>query len=212
MRIVIIVNTDMSSIKQVKEICSWADIIIAADGGANVAYNAGISVDYVIGDLDSIKDSVLEHYRGSTAKIDRYPCEKDYTDTELCLIKAIELKATEIIYLGGIGNRIDHSIGNIHLLYKTMEMGIKACIKSQTADVYICKDHLKITGMISDTVSILPLYKPVRGITLKGFKYALDDATFEFGDVFGVCNKLISKEAYINIKEGCLIVIKQYNI
>ncbi|MEG2538488.1 MAG: thiamine diphosphokinase [Clostridium sp.] len=212
MRVCIFVNGEIEFNNKVRSVIENADILIAADGGGNYTFREGISLDYLIGDFDSISSEVLEHYKSQGTVVERYPSDKDYTDTELCLMKAIELSASEVYYIGGIGDRLDHSLSNIHLLYKTLKKGIKSYILSKTADIFICENSLNISGEIGETVSIIPLLSPVNGITLKGFKYLLNDADFEFGDVFGTCNVLEQNKATISIKEGCLIVIKQYNI
>lgn len=211
MKAVIFVNGDMPSSEKIKRGCKDFDIVIAADGGANAAYNEGIVPHYLIGDFDSIDKNVLEYFKGKGSIIEGYSEEKDYLDTELCLNKAISLGAKEIVYLGGIGNRLDHNLGNIHLLYKTVKLGINSYILSKTSDVYICESSFKISGKIGDTISIVPLHQTIKGITLKGFKYPLNNNSFKFGDVFGTCNILLEKEGYIEIKEGCLAIIKQKN-
>lgn len=212
MKVVILVNGDIVSSCKIKKHIDDADMLIAADGGANIAYREGYIPKYIIGDLDSIDNSVLDYFKLKGSIIEKYPCDKDYVDTELCLNKALEFKATEIVYLGGIGNRLDHNIGNIHLLYKTIQKGIRSYIVSETADVYICSDCLSISGKVGDTVSILPLLENTKGITLKGFKYTLNKASFDFGNVFGTCNVMKEEKCYIEIDKGALIVIKQYNI
>lgn len=212
MKAIIIVNGEINSSEKIKNECLGSDIIIAADGGANIAYREGIIPNYIIGDLDSIEEDVLNHFMGLGTKIERYPSEKDYIDTELCLNKALDLGATKVVYIGAVGDRLDHNIGNIHLLYKTVKKGIDSYILSETADVYICKDNLSISGKKGDTISIVPLSTDIEGITLKGFKYPLNNASFNFGDVFGTCNELLDEKAYIEIKKGCLAVIKQLNV
>lgn len=212
MKVLIFVNGDAPFSSEIEKEYKESDFVIAADGGANICYKEGIIPDYIIGDFDSVEENILEHFKEKKSIIEKYPKEKDYLDTELCLNKAIELKASEIVYIGGVGNRIDHNIGNLHLLYKTISKSINSRIISKTADIYICKDSLKISGNIGDTISIVPLYEGIEGITLKGFKYPLTDASFNFGDVFGTCNKLLETEGYINIKKGCLAVIKQKNV
>ncbi|KMT21459.1 thiamine diphosphokinase [Clostridium cylindrosporum] len=212
MKAVILVNGNITSSSKIKDVCENSDYIIAADGGANIAYKEGLFPDYIIGDMDSIREDILEYFKSLGSKIEKYPSEKDYIDTELCLNKALQIGATEVIYLGGIGDRLDHNLGNIHLLYNTIKKGISASIVSETAEVYICNGFLQVDGSIGDTVSIVPLFENIKGITLKGFKYPLNNASFDFGSVFGTCNELLSESASIEIKEGCLIVIKQLNV
>ncbi|MEF9952520.1 MAG: thiamine diphosphokinase [Clostridium sp.] len=212
MKVCILVNGEIELSQRIKDLISECNIIIAADGGGNFSYSNNIKLDYLIGDFDSIRRDALEYYENTNTQIFSYPCDKDFTDTELCLNKALEVGADEIFYIGAIGDRIDHSLSNIHLLYKTLKKGVKSQILSKTADIFICNDTLKIKGNIGETISILPLLSPINGITLRGFKYLLNGESFEFGDVFGTCNILASEEATISIKEGCLLVIKQYNI
>lgn len=212
MKAIIFVNGDKPSSEEVKRECINASIIIAADGGANAAYGEGINPHYLIGDFDSIDKNILEYFKEKGSIIEEYSNEKDFLDTELCLNKAISLGAKEIVFLGGIGNRLDHNIGNIHLLYKATKKGVNAYILSETADVYICENKFEILGSIGDTISIVPLSQTIKGITLKGFKYPLNNSSFNFGDVFGTCNILLEKKGYIEIKEGFLAVIKQKNI
>lgn len=211
MKAIIFVNGDIKSSEKINKECVDADVIIAADGGANIAYRFNIVPDYIIGDLDSIDEKSLKHFKTQGSKVEEYPSEKDYVDTELCLNKALELGADNIVYIGAIGNRLDHNLGNLHLLYKTLKKGAHSYIISETADVYLCEGFMEIEGNIGDTISMVPLLQDIKGITLKGFKYPLNNASFEFGDVFGTCNVLESEKAYIEIKKGCLAVIKQIN-
>jgi len=48
----------------------------------------------------------------------------------------------------------------------------------------------------------------VIGVTLKGFKYPLEDYTLSIGNSLGVSNEQIEEEAEIIIEQGILIVIK----
>ena len=49
--------------------------------------------------------------------------EKDETDTELALNRAMASGCGEIAVLGATGGRLDHMLGNIHLLYPCLQKG-----------------------------------------------------------------------------------------
>ena len=83
------------------------DAVYAADSGLLGAQEAGIEVNYVVGDMDSIPNlSVLENF--DNKQIIRSPRDKDLTDTELALILMREQDISEIVLIGGDGGRMDH--------------------------------------------------------------------------------------------------------
>ncbi len=84
-----------------------ADFVIAADSGLETALKFALEPDVIVGDMDSISNkSFLEKRRG---KIEIFPCDKDYSDTELALSRAFECdKDAWITLVGGGGGRIDH--------------------------------------------------------------------------------------------------------
>ena len=110
------------------------DKVIAVDSGANALYEFEAIPDYVLGDFDSIDPKVLEHY-GSCSNIIRSPIEKDETDTELAIRKAVELNAGEIVILGATGSRLDHTLGNIFLLKKVQGYGITCVLVDDEQEI-----------------------------------------------------------------------------
>ena len=80
------------------------------DGGANHAYSMNIVPDYIIGDLDSVNENIIEYYKVKKVKFEKFP-QKDETDTELRIELSDKLKAKEIHLIGALGGRIDHTIG-----------------------------------------------------------------------------------------------------
>ena len=91
-----------------------ADYIIAADSGLDTyeTYkSAGIELkapDFLTGDFDSVSDRKILGKYDCQKKI--YSHDKDYTDSELALIKAREVagKDGKVILCGGNGGRPDH--------------------------------------------------------------------------------------------------------
>src|SRR4051794_10898103 len=93
-----------------------AALVIAADSGADHAASLGLSVDLVVGDLDSVSPAGLAAARDGGARVDEHPAEKDATDLELALDAAVSAGATEIVVVGGHGGRLDHLLANCMLL------------------------------------------------------------------------------------------------
>lgn len=96
--------------------CPKVDFVIAADSGLETLelYNQfykdiDFTPDYVLGDMDSISDkNLLQKYAG---KVQTFPVDKDYTDTELALEKAHESKDAVVTLIGGAGGFCDHFLG-----------------------------------------------------------------------------------------------------
>jgi thiamine pyrophosphokinase len=185
-----------------------ADYVICADGGARYTYRFGYMPDYIIGDFDSLEPEILNFYINQDVEVIRYSKEKDFTDTELCIEKAIELGSSEICILAGVGDRIDHNLGNIGLLHIINESGIQGYIVSDNCYIYICSSELLIRGNIGDVVSIIPYKSDAKGVCLEGLKYPLENADINFGRPLGISNEITEEICKIKVIEGQLLVIR----
>jgi thiamine pyrophosphokinase len=211
MKSVIIAHGDLGDGKVAIRECKEANYIICADGGAEHAYSLNILPHFILGDFDSVSEKVLSYFKSRSVEIIKYPREKDYTDTEICIQKAIDLGSSEICILAGVGSRIDHNLGNIGLLHIIKRNGIRGYIASDKCYIYLCSDEIEIVGNKGDVVSIFAYDGDVKGITLKGLKYLLNDANLEFGRPLGISNEMVENKCSIKVKSGELLVIK-YNI
>jgi thiamine pyrophosphokinase len=212
MKAVIIANGDIRDYSFIKSECTDADVVICADGGAEHAARCGIVPEYLIGDLDSVSSTLADSLEKSGVKVIRYPAEKDFTDTEICINKAIELGCEEICIAAGVGDRMDHSLGNIGLLHVIREMGMEGYIFSSDAYIFLCTDEIWITGRKGDTISIIPLSGSAEGLYSEGLKYKLDNLTIPFGKPLGVSNVMTENKCRISVGKGEVLVIKQNNI
>lgn len=87
-----------------------SDYILCADSGYKHCEKIGITPNILIGDFDSIEDIP----QGIIIK--KLAEDKDYTDTNVCLDKAIFQGFKEILLVGMLGGRVDHSLANVQLL------------------------------------------------------------------------------------------------
>lgn len=198
--------------KLLNEICSnhKFDNIIASDKGLEMIDKRGMTPNYIIGDFDSIDKKILNKYiNNKDIEIKKLNPEKDYTDTHMALKLALEIKSREIIILGGIGTRIDHTIANIHILKEALEKGIECRIIDSRNEIQLINKRtiLKIDKNYK-YISLIPLTTKVEGVTLKGFKYPLSNAILEIGHSIGVSNEQFEDNAIIDLKAGILILIK----
>lgn len=208
--VVILAGGQVINYKVLDKIITQAEYIICADGGARHAQKIKVIPDMIIGDMDSLNHDQLESFRNKGVNIIRYPVEKDEVDTELAIIKALELGFNEITLLGATGGRLDHTLGNIHLLIKAAKLGAQVKIIDENHQIYIITPQLsaEINGQPGNTVSLIPLTTEVKGVYSQGLKWELQNRTFTIGNPFGVSNQLTSDKASVNIEEGILLVIE----
>jgi thiamine pyrophosphokinase len=183
------------------------DYIICADGGANHVRRLGIIPSTIIGDLDSITTNDLEFYESHNIEILKYPPEKDDTDTQLAIQYAMSLPVKEIVLLGVLGDRIDHSLANIYLMENIINKGFKVSIINEKNIIYLINKEIEIKGKKGDIVSLLPYTDRVKGITTMGMYYSLEDSDMIKSKTYGISNIFNDEYIKISIKSGLLLVI-----
>lgn len=192
---------------------SQCDYLIAVDGGLDYVLSLGMIPDEVIGDFDSISSKAKKRMEKDHIHHTQYPTEKDKTDSALALIRAVEKGATEVLMLGFIGTRMDHSLSNIFLLDRLEKSGVMGKIVDANNVILLIKDRLEIERekfLDFKYISILPLSTSVT-IDMTGFKYEVHNLFMEFGanDGMGISNEIIANRAEIQLhhSEDCILVI-----
>ncbi len=185
-------------------------VIICADGASRQLLVHDIIPDVIIGDMDSAEEDILRYFKERGSEILKFPKRKDETDTWLALEYAFNMKPDEIIILGALGGRIDHTLANIYLLVKAAERDVKTKIVDETSELFVVADTATIRGNVGDTVSLFSLSSSVSGITLEGFDYPLSKGVMEVGTPYGISNRLAEKQATISIETGYLLVVRFY--
>lgn len=187
------------------------EYIIVADSGMEFMRRMELVPDMIIGDFDSVKEETLAYFKEQQGIVwkELNPI-KDDTDTEFAIRQAIEQGAKEIIILGATGTRLDHVLGNVALL----GIGLKENVDIQLLDVHnrirMIDKSMKLTKIeqFGGFVSLLPYGGEVKGVTLKGFKYPLENYTMGSFSSLGISNEIVEEEADILFEEGILIVIE----
>lgn len=181
--------------------------LICADGGANNLKKFGILPDLLIGDFDSISQEALDFYSKKNIEIMNFPPEKDYTDSELSVETAISKGFTDIIILGGIGSRMDHTIANVFLLKTIHEAGCHGTLIDNNNIIQLISSDITLERHDGYKVTLLPLTPEVEGITTKGLYYPLENYTLRQGSTRGVSNEFLDEEASVSIQSGLLLVM-----
>ena len=201
------------------------ELLIAADSGMEFLFRNQLVPDVIAGDFDSVRQEAYEHFVGEG--MEDASCEgtwkkdikpeilrlnpiKDDTDTEFVIREAIRRGATSITVLGGTGTRLDHVMGNVHLLGIGLGCNVEIELVDAHNRVRMISSELVLERekQFGDFVSILPFVGDAKGVTLKGFKYPLDKAVVKSFSSLGISNEIVEDKAVVQVEEGVLLVIE----
>lgn len=208
-RIIIIAGGDISEPEYYKKLVKEDDYIICVNGGSSHALKMGLTPDLLVGDMDSLAETVRDKIMKSKPEIISHPPEKDKSDLELALDYAVREKPSEIIILGALGGkRADHFFINLLLLQVPLKEGIKARIMDERHEIYIAENSFEVSGKPGDYLSLFALTPEVKEITTEGLKYPLQKGALRFGSTLGLSNEFIDNHASIFFESGTLLLIK----
>ena len=202
-RCIIITAYNGNKIRDCVEL-SANDTIICADGGYLFAEAENVNPDIIIGDFDSMPKPVVPG-----CKIIELPSMKDDTDTMSCVRYATSICCDEIIIVGGIGGRLDHSLANIQAVAFIHNYGIK-CTLTNGNNIIFMLENDKVTLQRKDgwTLSLLAYSRQCKGVCISGVKYPLKNAILNNAFPLGVSNEIVEDSANISVNEGQLLVIQ----
>ena len=179
-----------------------SDYIICADGGYDHAKSSGITPDILVGDFDSVREEPSDFLR----KV-KLPVEKDDTDSLYALRFALSKGAKSIVFYGGLGDRYDHSYANICLLYYAMIQDVPMVLTDGKTEVYLTDSKITLKKRKGTTVSVYAFSDICEGVTLKGLKYPLENATLDKYNIIGTSNEFLSETAEFSLSSGNLLII-----
>lgn len=186
-----------------------ADLVIAADGGADNAFALGFTPNVIVGDLDSITSASLEKATRLGCEIVAHRPDKDQSDLELALIAATGERATHITVVGGGGGRISHLLTNVAVLAANHLAGIGIRWLVAGAEIYVVNDKATVAGSPGDLITVLAIHGPATEVTLDGVRWPLAAATIAARSSLGLSNELTRSSATVQVGTGTLLVIHE---
>jgi thiamine pyrophosphokinase len=181
-----------------------ADLTIAADSGYDVAVAAGFPVDVLVGDMDSIATEVIPGH----VIVERHSPDKDATDLELALEKVIAERPGRVVVVGGAGGRFDHELATAGLLCSARWALIEEIDwVTDRGWSHVIWNRRIIHGDVGALISLIPMGGPAKGVSTKGLRWDLTEATLHPGTTWGVSNEFSGPVADIRLDEGCLLAV-----
>ena len=180
--------------------------IYCADGGANICYELNLIPKEIYGDLDSIKNVIKEFYQEKNVKFIKFKVEKDYTDSELVL-NEIKNKYDVIYCIAGLGGSIDHELTNINLLAQYNNL----IFISEKEKIFKVDSDYEFNNIIDTKVSFIIFSDEVKSLSLKGFKYNIENLDIKKGEARCISNIIVGNKANLSIKSGSLLCVIKEN-
>lgn len=201
-RAIVCLDGEAPSKKTFQKINQENDFIVAADGAANWLYSYGVTPDIVIGDLDGIKKSVLKKIPGT--KLLRI-ADQYSTDLEKVVSWTIDQKFTDLVIVGIAGKRIDHTLSNFQLIWKFVKKIRMEFVHDDWSAIPIQREKKIFEVEPGMTISLIPA-SACKGITLRGFKYNLTNASMKLGEV-GVSNIAEKNKVSVEVTRGSILAL-----
>lgn len=190
------------------------DFLIAVDGGLGYLAERNMVPDYILGDFDSLKDeyfSILSAFREKhPGEVTTLPVEKDDTDTVAAARLGLERGYKDFIIYGGLGGRrLDHTLANIQTLVFLKKQGARALLTGQGTDLFVLSgETASFDGDFEGTFSLFALDPEVKGVTIRGMKYPLEDGTLTSSFPLGVSNHISKgQRAGVCVGEGMALAV-----
>ncbi|MBF0237204.1 MAG: thiamine diphosphokinase [SAR324 cluster bacterium] len=181
----------------------WADLKIAADGGANQLLQQNRVPDVIIGDGDSLKASTDTVSAIPLIKVD----EQNTNDADKAIRYCLQHQVTEIHLLGADGKRMDHFLANLEVLYKYSDEA-RIILWTATERIECIRTQWNRSLESGTVLSLLPLFGGGFGIETHGLKYELRGTDLVPGkEPTGLSNEVLESDVHISLKQGCLFLI-----
>ena len=202
-RCVIIGNANINNYDIVKKYLSTNDFYIFCDGGLKHREALNIEPNLIVGDFDSHPNPNLP------IETIVLPCEKDDTDTVYAVKEAVSRGFSNFLLIGVIGERFDHSLGNISILLMLDSLGKTAKIIDDYSEIELVSQSPAFIEDSFSYFSLLNITGKANGICIENAKYNLENGTINCDYQYGVSNEVLSgKTAKVTVNNGELLLIK----
>jgi thiamine pyrophosphokinase len=186
---------------------SAAGLVYCADGAAEYAREAGIKVDRIIGDLDSITGVTRAYFEARGTTIEHAP-DQNSDDFEKSLRSLARLSHARVRVLGIGGRRTDHTLTNFSVMLKCA--GLFESIRAVEEDF----EHFFLTesnpiysdDLDNDRIVSLSAFGQAHGIRTANLLYPLNDEDLGLGAREGLSNRVTGSPVTISLRSGVLLV------
>ena len=201
--VLIVANGAWPKSFKVEEVFAEYEHVLALDGAAIRMVDAGIVPTAIIGDLDSVDNTTLEHCKANGTLVIHTP-NQEQSDIAKGLHWAEKTYPDEQIDLIGIEpGRYDHNLAAYSALFECNTSARILMDGWSALRVNSIPNRIQVRkGAI---VSLIP-FGDVTGVSLQGCEYSLENASMSTGTQ-GVSNKAIDATIVVSVQSGDLLLL-----
>jgi thiamine pyrophosphokinase len=206
-KVALVLNGDEPAPDDVK-LLSACDAIVCADGAAQSLLKSNHPPTVIVGDLDSLKADAFKWADALDIPIEKHKPDKDETDGELALRKAMELGAKSILILGGHGGRTAMFLANLKLLREAHEKGLDASMVGRGESMrYLTPGNEHVwTGRAGATLNLLAIDGDAV-VSLDGTAWDGRELLLKQTSARGVSNRILNDGAKIKVHRGTVLAV-----
>jgi thiamine pyrophosphokinase len=180
-----------------------ADLIVCCDGAAEKLDKYGLAPDAIVGDLDSLSDSLKEKYSDRLFPDDDQETNDLTKAVKWCLAKDIK----EVVIVGATGIREDHTLGNISLLAE-YNRSMKVTMFTDTGSFSVYDHSVTVNCFQGQQVSLFSTDNRMK-VTSSGLKYPLSNLVLKSWWT-GTLNEAADDRFTLEFNNGQIIVFLKY--
>lgn len=202
-RCVVVGGADINNYEYIRSRLCADDYVIFCDSGLKHLAKLNVKPGLIVGDFDSYDKPCTE------AETIVLPCEKDDTDTVFAVKEALKRGYDEFLLIGVIGERLDHTLGNVSILLYLDSLSKKADIIDDYSEMEIVSEKPAYIDDSYSFFSLLNITGRAKGVTVENAKYPLSGAEITGEYQYGISNEvLFGKTAKVSVADGKLLLIK----
>ena len=206
-RIIIFANGELPDLTKARALLRAGDTVICADGGTRHVLALGVRPDLIVGDLDSADREAIRKFTAEGVNIEAHPRDKNETDLELAINRAIEMNPERLVIVAALGGRLDQNLANITLLSDPRLSKFHVRLDDGVEEIQLCRDRVEVHGRAGDLVSLIPWQGAVTGIQTEGLRWPLHRETLYPDKTRGISNEMMGDAAYVSMESGLLLTV-----
>lgn len=181
--------------------------IFCIDRGIELCRACEVIPDYLIGDFDSADKNSVDWARKNKIPLEKYPADKDFTDTQLALSRADEIFGEYVgILTGCFGGRFDHAYSTIF----TCAAIERQIFLADEREIVIYLRGGEETSIKFNkkpiAVSLLPMSRVCEGVTTKNLHWELKNATLRQNFPNATSNHADFDKISVSVGRGTLAI------
>lgn len=202
-----------------QELCSFEPykkrddvLFIGADRGALYLIEQGIKPHAIVGDFDSLSKEEYQFVMAHTQDAQRFQEEKNETDTDLALLKALSYSPSDIVLTGVTGGRLDHYEAAVRSIYRLQTEHPRVVLKiinhANMLQFLVPGTHTIQADERYRYLSFFAHEQPIQGVTLRHVKYETTNEEISLGSSRFTSNEIIGTLGSISFTQGICLMIR----